>query len=178
MAEEQPPNLGYYARDLPSVKILSEWWTRFTTNTGKSIADMSPQNWIRLIVIVGTYLLLRPYLLKLGAHIQAKQLEKEAKREEEARVARMGGMNANDLRGGRKVAKVEIPGVESEDEDEGDAPDGESGSVIEVGQGGEWGRKARVRQRKVVRRAVEETDRRLREKAEESDKDIEDLLED
>lgn len=170
------PGLGHYAASLPSVRHLSEWWTRFTTNTGQSLTQMTPQNWIRLVIIVGTYLLVRPYLLKLGAHVQKKQLEKEERRveRERAAAAAAGGLSANDLRGGRR--RVEVPGVESEDEEGGDA-DGEV-VVRGVSEGGEWGRRARVRQRKVVRRAAEEHERRLYEKGTESDKEIEDLLED
>lgn len=164
---QQQQSLGYYAKDLPSIKHLSEWWTRFSTNTGKSLTEMTAQNWIRLIIIVGSYLLLRPYLLKLGARIQRKQFEKEQKKDEEERAAAgQGGMNANDLRAGRRI---DIPGVDSDSEDE------EGGTVA---TGGEWGRKARVRQRRFVRRAVEETERRLYEKGTESDKEIEDMLED
>jgi len=154
------------------VAVLTEWWARFTTNTSKSLADMTPQHWIRLVIIVGTYLLLRPYLLKLGAYVQRKQLEKEDKQAREERERRgAGGLDANDLRGGERRPRIDIPGVDTDDEDE-------SGVVESVKQGGEWGRKARVRQRKIVRHAVEEQERRLRQKAEESDEDIRDLLED
>jgi len=134
---------------------------------------MTLQNWIRLVIIVGTYLLVRPYLLNLGAYVQRKQLEKEdrrAREEDERRGA--GGLDANDLRGGAaRGAKIDIPGVESDEEDEG-------GVVESVKEGGEWGRRARVRQRKIVRNAVEEQERRLRRTAEDSDEDIRDLLED
>ena len=172
-ATPQSTNPGYYGQELPSVAVLTEWWARFTTNTSKSLADMTLQNWIRLVIIVGTYLLVRPYLLNLGAYVQRKQLEKEdrrAREEDERRGA--GGLDANDLRGGAaRGAKIDIPGVESDEEDEG-------GVVESVKEGGEWGRRARVRQRKIVRNAVEEQERRLRRTAEDSDEDIRDLLED
>ena len=125
------------------------------------------------MIIVGTYLLVRPYLLNLGAYVQRRQLEKEERRAREEDERRgPAGLDANDLRGGgARRAKIDIPGVESDDEDEG-------GVVESVKEGGEWGRRARVRQRKIVRNAVEEQERRLRVKAEESDEDIRDLLED
>ena len=182
-ATPQSTNPGYYGQELPSVAVLTEWWARFTTNTSKSLADMTLQNWIRLVIIVGTYLLVRPYLLNLGAYVQRKQLEKEdrrAREEDERRGAGgwgaggwgAGGLDANNLRGGAaRGAKIDIPGVESDEEDEG-------GVVESVKEGGEWGRRARVRQRKIVRNAVEEQERRLRRTAEDSDEDIRDLLED
>ena len=170
MAAQNPNQFEQHVSQLPSVKILTEWWDRFKTNTGKSFSEMGSKDYIRLVIIIGTYLLLRPYLLKLGAHIQKKQLEKEEKKEEEERKARMGGLNANDLRGGRKI---EIPGVDSEDENEEEMiVDETTGERVQ-----EWGRKARVRQRKFIRKTMEEHERRLAEKATESDQEIEDLLE-
>ena len=37
-------------------------------------------DWLRLVVIIGGYILLRPILLRLGAKFQEKGLEKEDKR--------------------------------------------------------------------------------------------------
>jgi len=93
--------------------------------------------------------------------------------ERENAVDNNAKMDANDLRGagGRKVAKVDIPGVDTDSEEDGD---GEGAKMKE----GQWGRKARVRQRKMVKRAMEIHERNLAEKGNESDKDIEDLLED
>lgn len=171
MAAQNPYLIEQPLSQLSSVKVLTEWWDRFKTNTGKSFSDMGPKDYIRFVIIIGTYLLIRPYLLKLGAHIQKKQLEKEEKRAEEERKAREGGLNANDLRGG---SKIDIPGVESEDEDEEEmVVDATTGERVH-----EWGRKARVRQRKFIRKTMEEHERRLAEKATESDQEIEDLLED
>jgi hypothetical protein len=101
---------------------------------------------------------MRPYLMKIGAHLQARGLEKEGARMQEERAA----MDANDL---RKAAAVKIPGVDSSDDEEEDRE-------------GEWGRKARVRQRKIVKKAMERHEEMLSMKGHESDKDIEDLLED
>jgi len=139
---------------------LAGWYHNFTTNTHAGFANMSAKNWIRLITIVCTvrYALIRPYLLKLGARVQRSHLEKEEKRMEAERAA----MDANDL---RSAAKVAIPGVDSSDEEE-------------VVKESEWGRKARVRQRKIVRKAIERHEEMLHHKGMESDEDIRDLLED
>jgi Protein trafficking PGA2 len=37
-------------------------------------------DWLRLVVLIGGYILLRPILLRLGAKLQEKSLEKEDKR--------------------------------------------------------------------------------------------------
>jgi hypothetical protein len=138
---------------------LSTWKGNFLRNSKGAFNGMSPKQWIRLTVIVCAYLLLRPYLLKLGAKVQERQMEKAAR---ESAVDPDTKINANYLRGGAK--KIDIPGVDSDSEEEA--------------KGEQWGRKARLRQRKVVKRAMEIHEQNLRDKGNESDKDIEDLLED
>jgi hypothetical protein len=161
MPEPQPP----LEKILEDGKIFYEqasaalhtWYGNFTRNTQAGFANMSTKNWIRLVTIVCAYALLRPYLMKIGAHLQAKGLQEEGARMEEERAA----MDANDLRRG---VKVKIPGVDSSDDEEENRE--------------EWGRKARVRQRKIVKKAMEIHEERLTMIGNESDKDIEDLLED
>lgn len=143
----------------PLTEILSEWGTNFTTNTAKSFTTMSAKDWIRIVIIVGTYSLIRPYILKLGAKAQNRAHEKDAAESTGAEV------HPNELRTGRKLGKVEIPGVGDSDEEEGeDKP-------------AEWGKKARVRQRKFIRSAIEKEEKRLADEQEaESDKEIEEFL--
>jgi hypothetical protein len=143
---------------------LITWKGNFVRNTSASFSRMTLQNWIRLVIIVCTYALIRPYILKLGARVQQSYLEKEAKESDEAWAA----LHPNDLRDGRR--RVEIPGVDDGDE----GVDG----MGEVAGEKEWGRKARLRQRKIVRKAMEIHEANLTRTGEESDKDIEDLLED
>jgi len=126
---------------------------------------MTTKNWIRLTIIVCTYCLIRPYILKLGAKVQQSYLEKEAKESDEKWAA----MHPNELRGGKR--KVDIPGVESDSEGDEEIKEG-------AGKKGDWGRKARVRQRKIVRKAMEIHEANLSRTGYESDKDIEDILED
>jgi hypothetical protein len=163
--EKLSADLSHFATELTST--LDTWKGNFLRNSSASFSTMTPKKWIRLIAVVGAYLLLRPYLLKLGAKVQEQHLEK-AMREAGVHPEPGTKINANDLRGVKGPAKVEIPGVESESEDE----------VGETGKEGQWGRKARVRQRKIVKRAMEIHERNLADKGNESDKDIEDLLED
>ncbi|KAF2460513.1 protein trafficking Pga2 [Lineolata rhizophorae] len=152
---------------------LSTWAANLQRNTFASFSRLRAVDYIRLVAIVGAYLLLRPYLMKLGAKLQRRDMERQNKESSENAdaVAAAAEMNPNELRrGGRKAARaaeVEIPGVESEeDEEEGEA-----------GPGMDWGRSARVRQRRFIREKLAEHEAKLREQAEaESDKEIEEFL--
>jgi Protein trafficking PGA2 len=170
MAEPQTPDLP----DIPA--LVTKWAGNFSRNTSSAFARMTAKDWIRMIIFVGAYLLLRPYLVKFGAKFQQKQFEKQIEEEkaeakEQAderrkRKAAKAGLSPNDIRVGRKI---DIPGVDTDSEDEDE--EREEGAA-------EWGRKARVRQRKTIRKIMEQHEKKLQEKGNESDKDIEDLLED
>lgn len=122
-----------------------------THNLGQSFADMTAQSWIRLVIIVGAYLLIRPYLVKLGTKLQEKQYDKEAQEP-------MAKISPNELRG-----KVHIPEDSDDDQAESTAAD--------------WGKKSRRRQREVMRKLLDAEGKRLREAQEdEEDKDIEQYL--
>lgn len=135
------------------------WAGNFQRNTSSAFSTMRTKDYVRLIAIVGGYLLLRPYLLKLGARAQEQQHAKESSEGD-------ASMSPNELRG---AEKIEIPGVEDNEESEG-----------EEGEGGksEWGRGARLRQRKFIRQALKAHEDRLRAEEEEtaSDKEIEQFL--
>lgn len=146
----------------PSIpELLTTWKDNFVRNTSEAFVNMKPEGYIRLVIIVGTYALLRPYLMKLGARMQERQHEKDAA---ETQAAATGAtVHPNELRTGKKVA---IPGVEDSDDEEETEP-----------QPAQWGKKARIRQRKFIRQAIEKEEQRLRDEQEaESDKEIEDLL--
>ncbi|KLU88414.1 hypothetical protein MAPG_07399 [Magnaporthiopsis poae ATCC 64411] len=135
---------------------------RVKNNLGSSFTNMTAQQWIRLVTLVGAYMLLRPYLLKLAERTQRKQLEKEeAEREAEAAQQR-AVISPNELRGRR----IEIPDDSDSDEDNNGKP--------AVAQ---WGKKARRRQRAMARKMIEENESRLAEaEGDEEDKDIEEFL--
>ena len=135
---------------------------RFTTNISQSISSLSAQQWIRLVAIIGAYLLLRPYILKHAAKVQMDRHEKEEAEAEAAADATK--LSANDFRG----HKIAIP-ADSDDE-EGEDKGAASGAA-------DWGKKARRRQRDMVRKLLAEHERRLAEEQEdEEDKDIEEFL--
>ncbi|KAJ4368791.1 hypothetical protein N0V83_005873 [Neocucurbitaria cava] len=85
---------------------VGEWKDRLVNNSVKSFTEMTPQRWIRIIVIVGAYMLIRPYLLKAAANRQKKQLEKEA---EELGLESSGEPDANALRGAKSKAAGDQP---------------------------------------------------------------------
>lgn len=133
---------------------LSIWAGNFTRNTSTAFAELRLKDYIRLVVIIGAYCLLRPYIIALGGKLQTKVHERDSAEGVE--------IHPNELRG-----KFEIPGV---DDSDGDDEDDEA-------QPGDWGRNARVRQRKFIRAALEKEEQRLRDEAEaESDKELEEFL--
>ena len=136
-------------------KLVSLVSDRLTTNVGGSITNMSAQQWIRLVVIVGAYALLRPYIIKLGAKHQEKQFEKA--QEEVAEIS------PNQLRG-----ELGIP--DASDDDEDDDAQAEATAT-------DWGKKARKRQRNMIKQLLDAEEKRLQETLDEQeDKDIEEFF--
>lgn len=121
---------------------------------------MNVIRFIRMVAIVGAYFLLRPYLMKIGEYLQGKQHEKEIDTDELA--GPKAKISPNQLRGaGGK--EVEIPDSDEEEEAEG--------------TGADWGKKARKRQRQLVKKVLEEDEKRRRELQEDDeDKDIQEYL--
>ncbi|ROW06034.1 hypothetical protein VMCG_04504 [Cytospora schulzeri] len=140
-------------------------YERFTRNLRGSLEGMSPEKWIRIVIVVGAYVLIRPYILKIGGKVQMAQHEKEAaaaKAEEEAKAR--AKMSPNELRG----HTIQLPG-ESDDSD----------AEEEAGQASatEWGKKARRRQRTMIKKILSAEEKRLRELQEDDeDKDIQEFL--
>ncbi|TPX10453.1 uncharacterized protein E0L32_008672 [Thyridium curvatum] len=141
--------------------------SRFTNNVTASFSALTLQQWIRLVAIVGAYLLLRPYILKLGARFQMKQLEKEGE-ESEREAARLAALTPNELRGQNK--KLVLP---DESDSEGDEAEGAGAGSSAT----DWGKKARRRQRHMVKKMLEAHEKKLaEEQADEEDKDIQEFL--
>ncbi|ROT39311.1 DUF1531-domain-containing protein [Sodiomyces alkalinus F11] len=141
-----------------------EYVNRSVTNLRASFEDLTPQKIIRLVVIVGAYALLRPYLMKLGGKFQMRG--HEAQEEPEDTAAPRAKLTPNDIRG-----QAGIP----EDSDDGEEEEeGAEGPAIAT----DWGKKARRRQRHVLKELLDAEERRLAELQEdEEDKDIEEFLE-
>ena len=142
--------------------IFSHYTSKAINNFNSTFDRLTLQDYIRLIVIIGAYALLRPHLIKLGARFQAKDHERELDPEE---IEQAGKISANSLRGESLKGKVHIP------------QDTDSESEDEARKTTDWGKKARRRQRKVIRGLLEEEDKRRRELEEdESDKEIQEFL--
>jgi hypothetical protein len=136
-------------------KLVTLVADRMTTNVSSSFTHMTAQQWIRLVAIVGAYALLRPYVIKMGAKYQAKQFEKDQEED-------LAQISPNQLRG-----QLDIP-EDSDDEDQEDQTET---------TGSDWGKKARKRQRTMIRQLLEAQEKKLQETLDEQeDKDIEEFL--
>lgn len=151
------------------LNLLYIAYERFTRNLRGTLEGMSPEKWIRIVIIVGTYMLVRPYLLKLGGKVQMNQHEKEAA-EAEAEAEAKAKLSPNELRG----HKIQIP----EDSDDSDAEgEGEGEGKKSSSSAADWGKKARRRQRTMVKKLLDAEEKRLQELQEDDeDKDIEEFL--
>ena len=153
-------------------KLGSLVYGRTTANLNESFSALDAKQWLRLVIIVCGYMLLRQYLVKFGMKQQEKALEKQSAEDEKA------AMSPNYLRG-----QAGIPD-DSDDEDEAAALAGkmitgkkpkepESAAATAA----DWGKKARRRQRNVMKKMLDAEEERLRSlQEEEEDKDIAEFL--
>lgn len=152
-AQQQP--LENEPIELNAIGKAAAQFLQLGANASNNLADgfnkMDTKSWIRLIVIVGGYMLLRPYVLKLAGKVAVKKMEDQEEKEKEKAKAKI---SANELRG--EIAE------EIEMDAAGD------------GSGADWGQKARVRQRVMLKNMLEAEE--LRRQEEEDDKDIEEFL--
>jgi len=140
------------------IGMVIRFGDRITGNFRQAVSNLTLEKAIRLVIIVGAYLLLRPYMIKLAGKTQMQQHEKEEAATQEA----MAKLSPNSIRG-----KVEIPDDSDSDED---APAQASSS--------DWGKKARRRQRNMLKKLMDDHERKLAlEQEDEEDKDIEEFLE-
>ncbi len=84
------------------VANVVEWKDRLVNNSVQSWEEMSAQRWIRIIVLVGAYMLIRPYLL---AHAERSRKKREAKEAADLGLDVETELSANDFRGGKKTRK-------------------------------------------------------------------------
>lgn len=84
------------------VANVVEWKDRLVNNSVKSWEEMTAQRWIRIIVIVGAYMLIRPYLLAHAERSRKRRADKEAA---ELGLDTGTELSPNDFRGGKKSVK-------------------------------------------------------------------------
>ncbi|KAI9884465.1 MAG: hypothetical protein M1823_003738 [Watsoniomyces obsoletus] len=142
---------------------LHTWSSNLQHNLSDSVTRMTIQDYLRLVIIVGGYALLRPYLIQLGGRFQAKDHERELSEHE---TSSMAAMSPNSLRG-----QVSVP----EDTDDEDDEEGETSGAVKTNDA-DWGRRARRRQREMIRKLLEAEERARAEEDEDSDKEIEEYL--
>ncbi|KAK6539594.1 hypothetical protein TWF694_009803 [Orbilia ellipsospora] len=137
--------------------MLSRLTTRLTTNLSNTFANFRTTDYIRLIAVLGGYLLLRPYLQKLGAKLQERDHARAIDENEEDSMAATGAK--------ARIIAGEGHDLESDDEDNNDAGDG-------------WGQKQRARKRLEKARKKKEIEDRIKAEEDEEDKDIQEFLHD
>ncbi|KAJ2899976.1 trafficking PGA2 [Zalerion maritima] len=151
--------------------LLSTGRERLSRNLVEPLKEIDTTSWIRLVIIVCGYLLLRPYLVKFGEKQAMKGYEEASADGSElsGKKKTKGKVDPNDLRN-----LVDIPdNTDSEGDDEGE---GET-TAANV-KASEWGTKARRRQRRVVKQILEQEEKRIQEAlGDDEDKDIEEFLE-
>lgn len=94
--------MDYVLDNVPGWVI--EGKNRLVNNSVKSFEGMTTQRWIRIVAIVGAYLLIRPYLVKGAENRAKKAMAQEA---EDLGLESSAGPNANDLRNTPSTKKTE-----------------------------------------------------------------------
>lgn len=126
---------------------------------------MTPQAWIRVVVIAGGWMLLRPYIQRAVAKGAVEKMERDDRRArgERGEPPPHPDLTPNEYRG----IKERLYAHDDDDDDDDGGADG---------SGADWGQKARVRQRQMLRELLEEDERRRA--AQDEDADIQEFLED
>lgn len=130
-------------------------------NLADTVTRLTVKDYLRLLVIVCGYALLRSYLVKLGGWFQARDHDRAIATEEASSEA---AVSPDPLQ-----AQVTIPD-NTDDEDEDDDRDDSLKRL-------DWGRQARQRQRRTLRKLLEAEEKSRQEAAEaDSDREIEEFL--
>ncbi|KAJ1329051.1 Protein trafficking PGA2 [Microdochium nivale] len=157
--------LGLFEHLFDSVSKLSNLlYDRTTTNVTGTFKNMTLKQYIRLVMIVGAYMLFRKYVIVHGARFQQRQMEKREAADKAEEEKRNAEMTPNQLRG------AEL-GLAEDTDSEGEDAAASSGAVLQ------FGKKARRRQRNAIKKILDAEEERLRQLQEdEEDKDIQEFL--
>ena len=157
------------------MSYVSQGYTNLLNNA-RAFINMSGLQWIRIITIIGAYLLIRPYLQKAATKGAMKKQEEALNSEDvqqrkmDRELEKMDIITPNILRG-ISDKKVELP-EDSDSEGEGKA----------TGADAKWGSKERKRQRQLVKKIIMQEEKARREARDvgtfysDEDKDIEEYL--
>ncbi|EPS42370.1 hypothetical protein H072_3688 [Dactylellina haptotyla CBS 200.50] len=135
--------------------MFSRLSDRINANLSDTLANFTRTDYIRLVAIVGGYLLLRPYLEKLGAKLQERDHARAIDENEESSMAATG------------VKSRVIAGEGHDLEDSDDESEGKG-----------WGKKQRLRKRQEKARKKKEIEDRIKKDEDEEDKEIQEFLHD
>lgn len=140
----------------PAVDFVLFYLKNFWRNATHMFDGMEWTRWLRLVAIIGAYVLIRPYLERYAAKYQEKQYAKIDKDHDIKEAQARAAMSANELRGGPRVVEV--------DEDEA------AGTT-----GADWGKAAKKKQKQTKKVAAEKAKQEEDEDSW-SDPDVSDLL--
>ncbi|KAG5991327.1 hypothetical protein E4U54_003901 [Claviceps lovelessii] len=140
---------------------LAEYGSNARHNISEGLSSMTLQGWIRVVVIAGGYMLLRPYFQQMVTKGAVRKMEADDKKAREGDDAELPHpeLTPNEYRGIKDKLYAHEHDHEGAD-----------------GSGSDWGQKARVRQRQMLRELLEEDERRRA--AQDEDADIQEFLED
>lgn len=138
---------------------FAEYGQNASNNLQEAFSNMTTQQWLRLVMIVGGYILFRTRFMTFMSKRSAKQMEEDDAKEQAAKAK----LSPNQLRTGKTAADLD-----DEDADQGD------------GTGADWGLRARNRQKRVLKQLWEAEEQRKQAEleADKDDKDIAEFLED
>lgn len=177
-----------------------------TNNLKATFSELTVVKGLRLVVLVCAYILIRKYVLQDAARRQEKQLEAEMAATTTTTTTTGGSVprprakiSPNQLRGGggvnHNIAETDVsaldqegktfkyPGIPYDSSDDEDGEGNGGGDATTTGEASgaeavpEWGKKARKRQRRVLRAMVDAAEKDLKEKiGDDEDKDIDEFL--
>ncbi|KAL2222293.1 trafficking PGA2-domain-containing protein [Thermoascus aurantiacus ATCC 26904] len=163
MATQTPPSVPDLIADFFNQLFagLETCFTRLSHNLHASLTSMTTRRWLRMIVIVCGYIMIRPYIDRFFRWTYDRQQRKEKERKQ-AQMEAFGAagkkakVSPNSLREAGKV----LGEVEDTDDDEVDSDSHNNGSKGKATGVPEWGKNARKRQKKYLKNLEREAERR------------------
>ncbi|KOS18619.1 PGA2--like protein [Escovopsis weberi] len=144
---------------------LGEYGSNARNNIADGVNNMTARSWIRLVIIVGGYMLLRQYVIKHSTKVAVRKLEQQEAEEKARAQGEAAKISPNDMRGLGASASAAPDQLDDIDADE-----------HAEGTGVDWGSRARVKQRKFLREMLEREEQRRMEEQDDDDADIKEFL--
>ncbi|KAG9247539.1 protein trafficking Pga2 [Calycina marina] len=149
---------------MEAVYVVEDYASNFMTNVVNTLDGMDSKKWIRLVIVIGAYFLIRPWIMKFGEWVQEgehKKAENVTMEDLQIMAGEKPKLTPNDIRGNPTNLSEDTEDSEEESE----------------ATGANWGKKARRRQRQVLKRILaQEEALRLETDGDADDKDIKEFL--